>query len=227
MQVADLGEDVRKGAGDLFAAPVGTTQKLQYLLHPSMMDTKADEPSTRAGGRWSNFSISGKEMSTCGLPLARRPAMSSGRRCSVCGPNTRSTYGARRTISPPSWLATHPPTPMRRSGLSRFKPRTRPRSANTFSCAFSRTEQVLKSTRSACAGSAVCSKPSAAGEHVGHLRRVVLVHLAAERADEYLGTLHSFLGAEVIPYRGDAEILQKSTGAVARIRCRRKTLVTG
>ena len=50
----------------------GTTQKLQYLLQPSMIDTKALPPSTRAGGRWSNFSISGKMMSTCGWPLARR-----------------------------------------------------------------------------------------------------------------------------------------------------------
>ena len=40
--------------------------------------------------------------------------------------------------------------------------RTRPRSANTFSCAFSRTEHVLKRTRSASPGSAVGSKPSAA-----------------------------------------------------------------
>ena len=31
-----------------------------------MMETKALGPSLRAGGRWSNFSISGKLMSTCG-----------------------------------------------------------------------------------------------------------------------------------------------------------------
>jgi hypothetical protein len=31
-----------------------------------MIETKAEAPSTRAGGRWSNFSISGKLMSTCG-----------------------------------------------------------------------------------------------------------------------------------------------------------------
>src|SRR5574337_724694 len=43
-------------------------QKLQYLEQPSMMDTKALAPSTRAGGRLSNFSISGKEMSTWGRP---------------------------------------------------------------------------------------------------------------------------------------------------------------
>src|SRR3990170_4058219 len=46
----------------------GTTQKVQYLLQPSMMETKALAPSTRAGGRQSNFSISGNEMSICGAP---------------------------------------------------------------------------------------------------------------------------------------------------------------
>ena len=69
----------------------GTTQKLQYLLQPSMIDTKALAPSTRGGGRWSNFSISGKEMSTCERPDRRRASISAGSRCSVCGPNTTST----------------------------------------------------------------------------------------------------------------------------------------
>ena len=50
----------------------GTTQNVQYLLQPSMIDTNAEAPSTRGGGRWSNFSISGKLMSTCGTPVARR-----------------------------------------------------------------------------------------------------------------------------------------------------------
>ena len=69
----------------------GTTQKVQYLLQPSMIDTNADAPSMRGGGRWSNFSISGKRMSTCGTPVARRSRISCGSRCSVCGPNTTST----------------------------------------------------------------------------------------------------------------------------------------
>ena len=60
-----------------------------------MMLTKALAPSTRAGGRWSNFSISGKLMSTWDLPVARCLASKSGSLCSVCGPNTTSTYGAR------------------------------------------------------------------------------------------------------------------------------------
>src|SRR6185436_15384203 len=69
----------------------GTTQNVQYLLQPSMIDTNADAPSTRGGGRWSNFSISGKLMSTCDTPVARRSRIICGNRCRVCGPNTTST----------------------------------------------------------------------------------------------------------------------------------------
>src|SRR6185503_16074974 len=83
-------------------------------------------------------------------------------------------YGARRTISSPSWLATHPPTPMSSPGLARLRGFTRPRSAKTFSWAFSRTE------------------------HVGHLVRVVLVHLASERADVDLLRRHASWGRRLI-----------------------------
>jgi len=58
-------------------------------------------------------------------------------------------------IAAPSWLATQPPTPI--STPFFFRCFTRPRSLNTFSCAFSRTEQVLKSTRSASSTSVVGS----------------------------------------------------------------------
>lgn len=56
-----------------------------------MIETNADGPSARGSGRRSNFSISGKLMSTCDLPDSRRARINSGKRCSVCGPNTRST----------------------------------------------------------------------------------------------------------------------------------------
>ena len=61
----------------------------------------------------------------------------------------------------PSWLATQPPTPMIVPGRSRLRVRHWPSSENTFSCAFSRTEQVLSSSRSASAGSSVGSYPPA------------------------------------------------------------------
>ena len=84
-----------------------------------MIETKAVGPSARGSGRRSNFSISGKLTSTCGLPLARCCSISWGRRCRVCGPNTKSTYGARLTMASPSWLATQPPTPIS-TGLPSF-----------------------------------------------------------------------------------------------------------
>src|SRR5690606_40011351 len=62
-------------------------------------------------------------------------------------------------MASPSWLATHPPTPMTSSGLIFLRCCTRPRSEKTFSCAFSRTEQVLKRMMSASSGVLVSSRP--------------------------------------------------------------------
>src|SRR5689334_10036569 len=69
----------------------GTTQNVQYLLQPSMTETNADDPSARGAGRLSNFSISGNDTSTTARPVRFSWPIMSGRRCSVWGPNTRST----------------------------------------------------------------------------------------------------------------------------------------
>ncbi len=150
--------------GRLTSSPrvYGTTQNEQYLLQPSMIETNAVGPSARGSGRASNFSISGNEMSTCGLRSARSRLTISGSRCSVCGPNTRSTYGARLTIASPSWLATQPPTPMTRPGLAFFSRFQRPSWLNTLSCAFSRIAQVLTRITSASDSSSVSVMPSLA-----------------------------------------------------------------
>src|SRR5690348_3470762 len=126
-----------------------------------MIETNALGPSARGSGRQSNFSISGKLMSTCGAPVSRRASISCGRRCNVCGPNTRSTYGARLTIASPSWDATHPPTPISTRGLACFSSFQRPSCENTFSCAFSRIEQVFTRITSASASFVVSSSPCA------------------------------------------------------------------
>ena len=49
-------------SGRLTSSPrvYGTTQNVQYLLQPSMIETKAVAPSARGSGSRSNFSISGK-----------------------------------------------------------------------------------------------------------------------------------------------------------------------
>src|SRR3990172_3147247 len=69
------------------------------------------------------------------------------------------TCGARRTIAAPSCEATQPPTPMTSPGRRAFSSRQNPSWVKTFSCAFSRTEQVLSSNTSASAGSSVNSRP--------------------------------------------------------------------
>ncbi len=143
-------------------------------------------PSARGSGRRSNFSISGKEISTTGFPLLAAPSIISGRRCSVCGPNTTSTNGARRAIPSPSWLATQPPTPMLMAGFFSFSARQRPSWENTFSCAFSRMEQVFTSNRSASSGVPVQLVAMRLAQDVRHLVRVVLVHLAAHGLDVQL-----------------------------------------
>jgi hypothetical protein len=127
-----------------------------------MTDTNAVAPLARASGKRSNFSISGKLMSICDRPVSFRPRIISGKRCRVCGPNTKSTKGAREVMPSPSWLATHPPTPMTICGRSSFSKRHCPSSENTFSCAFSRTEHVFTSNTSADAGSSVRAMPCAA-----------------------------------------------------------------
>ena len=132
---------------------------MQYLPQPSITETKALGPVARAGGSRSNFSISGKLTSTTGACRFRAASISAGSRCSVCGPNTTSTPGARRAMASPSWLATQPPTPISRSGRVCFKRRQRPSWLNTFSAAFSRIEQVFISSTSAAAGSATTVAP--------------------------------------------------------------------
>ncbi len=148
-----------------------------------MMETKALAPSTREGGRWSNFSISGKEMSTCARPVPRRCASSSGSRCRVCGPKTTSTKGARRTISSPSWLATQPPTPIMRPGFARFRGRSLPEIGEHLLLRLLAHRAGVEENEVRLPDVVGLLVAVGGREHVGHLVRVVLVHLAAEGAD--------------------------------------------
>ena len=80
-------------------------RKVQYLLHPSMMEIKATGPSARGSGNRSNFSISGKEISTTGLPVCCASSYNPGSRCKVCG--TEYDVDIRRSfvesLSLPGW----------------------------------------------------------------------------------------------------------------------------
>ena len=92
---------VQVGADGVVVVDAGSASKAEVVLAAIkritarpiryVIDTNADAPSTRGGGRWSNFSISGKLMSTCDRPVARRSRIICGSRCRVCGPNTTST----------------------------------------------------------------------------------------------------------------------------------------
>ena len=152
-----------------------------------MIETNALGPSARGSGRRSNFSISGKLMSTCGWPVARRARISSGRRCSVCGPNTRSTYGARLTIASPSCEATQPPTPItHRAAVLLERLPAAELAEDLFLRLLADRAGVDQDDVGFGSTLSVSSRPSLGGEHVGHLGRVVLVHLATVGLDEEL-----------------------------------------
>ena len=181
-EAGDLGQHVVERARDFLAARVRDDAEAAVLAAAFHDRDERGRPVDARRRQVVELLDLGKADVDLRPPLARRCASSSGRRCSVCGPNTTSTYGARSTIAAPSWLATQPPTPI--STPAAFRCLTRPRSLNTFSCAFSRTEQVLNRIRSASLD--VVGRLVAVGgmQHVGHLVRVVLVHLAAEGLDE-------------------------------------------
>src|SRR5688500_12220860 len=168
-----------------------------------MIDTNALGPSARGSGRRSNFSISGKLISTWGWPEARRARISSGRRCRVWGPKTRSTYGARFTIAAPSWEATQPPTPIRTGRSPCLRARQRPSWLNTFSWAFSRIEQVLTRITSASSAIVVGSSPSDAAS------------TSAILAESYSFIWQPWVWMYSFPRAGDG-----STGAAERGRAR-------
>ena len=90
------------------------------------------------------------------------------------------------TIASPSWLATQPPTPMTTDALCCLSSFQRPSWLKTFSWAFSRIEQVLIRMTSASARILGQYEPVRRAEHVGHLGRVVLVHLATVGLDVQL-----------------------------------------
>ena len=161
----------------------GTTQNEQYLLQPSMIDTNAAAPSTRGGGRWSNFSISGKLMSTCAMPVARRAANEVGQ--AVQRLRAEHDVDVRRALHDRGALlrrdaAAHADDEVGALRLERaHAPQVVEHPLLRLLAHRARVEQddvrVLGplGERRAFGGM----------QHVRHLVRVVLVHLAAERAN--------------------------------------------
>ena len=128
-----------------------------------MIDTKAVGPrrAVRAGGRTS--SISGKEMSTCGLPGAAAPRSARGRRAGSAG---RTPVHVRRALDDgfPSCEATQPPTPISTGRPSRLNSLPAAELGEHF-LGLSRTEQVLTRMTSARPSSSVRVEAVRGAEH--------------------------------------------------------------
>lgn len=90
-QAGDLGQHVVEGAADLLAAGIGHHAEgavLGTAFHDGYVSRAAVHLGRRDVVEFFDFR---KEISTCELPLDWRDLIRSGKRCSVCGPNTTST----------------------------------------------------------------------------------------------------------------------------------------
>src|SRR3954463_10549457 len=173
----------------------GTTQKLQYLLQPSMIVTKALAPAflpaSRGAGRLSNFSISGKLMSTCGSP----PPPGGGRRTGRAAAGEQLGQPVQR-LRPEHHVDERRTLDDRRAFLARDAAADRDHQAGIGALQMPHAPEVgehlflrLLAHRAGVEDDdiGVLGLLGALGamrgaQHVGNLLRVVLVHLAAESA---------------------------------------------
>ena len=155
-------------------------RSVQYLLQPSMIDTNAvgtRRRAARAGGRTSRSRGSSRPP-----PRGRRARSCSiiaGRRCSVCGPNTRSTNGARSVMPSPSWLATQPPTPMITPGRASLSRRQLPEQREHLLLRLLAHRAGVEQQQVRGGRVVRGLVPARLAQHVRHAGGVVLVHLAA------------------------------------------------
>ncbi len=136
----------------------GTMQYAQKLLQPRMIETNAFTPSTGLCACPYSSSSMVSVWAVATTP-ALRPAptspMSSLSLWMLCGPKTRSRYGALLRSAFPCCCATQPLTAIIRPGFSSFSALNLPSVEYTFCSALSRTEHVLSMMRSASAGASV------------------------------------------------------------------------
>ena len=85
-------------------------QNVQVLLHPTLIETQAAYADSRRVGSVDGKISSDSRISTCASSLTRARSSSTGSEPMLWVPNTTSTHGARRTISPRSFCARQPPT---------------------------------------------------------------------------------------------------------------------
>ncbi len=138
----------------------GTMQNVHVLLQPTEIATQAAYGDSRRVG-----SVDGKVsreslISTCASWAIRARSSSTGSEPMLCVPNTTSTHGARRTISPWSFWARQPPTAICMPSLAILIGRRWPRFPYSRLSAFSRTAQVLNTTTSAGSPSGARTYPA-------------------------------------------------------------------
>ena len=139
----------------------GTMQNVHVLLHPTEMETHAAYADSRRVGRVEGNTSSDSRISTCASACTRARSSSTGSDPMLCVPKTTSTQGARRTTSPRSFCAMHPPTAICSPGWRAFTLAMWPRLPYRRLSAFSRTAHVLNTTTSAPAPSTSSDRPSA------------------------------------------------------------------
>ena len=85
-------------------------QNVQVLLQPTLIDTQAAYADSRLVGSVDGNTSSDSRISTCASSSMRARSSSTGSEPMLWVPNTTSTHGALRVISPRSFCARQPPT---------------------------------------------------------------------------------------------------------------------
>jgi hypothetical protein len=85
-------------------------QKVQVLLHPTLIDTQAAYADSRRVGRFDGKVCRASLISTCASCWMRARSSSTGSEPMLCVPNTTSTHGARLRMVSLSFCAKQPPT---------------------------------------------------------------------------------------------------------------------
>ena len=129
-------------------------QNVQVLLQPTLIETQAANTESRLVGSVDGNTSSDSRISTCDSSWTRARSSSTGSEPMLWVPNTTSTYGARSVMVARSFWARQPPTAICMPGFAAFTLATRPRLPYSLLSAFSRTAQVLNTTRSGVPDSA-------------------------------------------------------------------------
>ena len=178
-QHLDLGQHVTRAPVGLLAAQRRHDAEGAGVVAAHRDRDPARSSASRAlAGNEDGKTSSDSRISSWASSLCLARSSSVGSDPTLCVPNTTSTHGARRRISPRSFCARQPPTAICMPGRFAFTDARWPRLPYSLLSAFSRTAQVLKTTTSAGLAGDRHSVPGLL-EQPGQPLGVVHVHLAA------------------------------------------------